>query len=127
MTRTIGGVPRMGEGLIHQIPRWQRTPASTGRKDPHMPTTNFTETRAVAGARYAAACAELQDAMIDLAALDNLAQPVAACSAEERGLYTFAAANLTDGLGDLRHREFLPNPPKGLRAARAARKEQLQA
>ena len=39
----------------------------------------------------------------------------------------FAASNLTDALGDLRHREFLPNPPKGLRAARTARKEQLQA
>jgi hypothetical protein len=127
MTRTIGGVPRMGEGLIHQIPRWQRSPASTGRKEPPVTTTDFTETRAAAGARYAAACLELEEAMIDLAALDGLAQPVGPCSAEERGLYTFAAANLADGLGDLRHREFLPNPPKGLRAARAARKEQLQA
>lgn len=125
--RTIGGVPRMGAGFSEQISRWQQTPASTQRKDPPMPTTDFTEARAAAGARYAAACAELREAMIDLAALDGLAQPTGPCSAEERGLYTFAASNLTDGLGDLRHREFLPNPPQGLRAARAARKEQLLA
>lgn len=92
-----------------------------------MPTTNLNETRAAAGARYAAACAELQDAMIDLAALDNLAQPVAAVSDDERRPFTFAAANLADGLPDLRHREFQPNPPKGLRAARDARKKQIQA
>lgn len=92
-----------------------------------MLTTNLNETRAAAGARYAAACAELQDAMIDLAALDSLAQPVAACRDDERRPYTFAAANLADDLPVLRHREFQPNPPKGLRAARAARKEQLQA
>ncbi len=117
----------MGAGFSEQISRWQQTPASTQRKDPPMPTTDFTEARAAAGARYAAACAELREAMIDLAALDGLAQPTGPCSAEERGLYTFAASNLTDGLGDLRHREFLPNPPQGLRAARAARKEQLLA
>tara|TARA_R110002167_G_scaffold27139_11_gene92628 strand:+ start:2782 stop:3165 length:384 start_codon:yes stop_codon:yes gene_type:complete len=127
MTRIVGGVPRMGAGFIEQISRWQQTPASPRRKDSPMPTTDFTETRAAAGARYAAACAELQEAMIDLAALDGLAQPAGPCSAEERGLYTFAATNLADGLGDLRHREFLPNPPRGLRAARTARKEQLQA
>ena len=125
--RTIGGVPRMGAGFSEQISRWQQTPASSRRKDPPMPTTDFTETRAVAGARYAAACAELQEAMIDLAALDSLAQPLGPCSDAEKRPYTFAAANLADGLADLRHREFQPNPPKGLRAARAARKEQLQA
>lgn len=125
--RTIGGVPRMGAGFSEQISRWQQTPASPRRKDPPMPTTDFTESRAAAGARYAAACAELQDAMIDLAALDGLAQPAGVSSEEERRRYTFAAANLTDSLGDLRHREFLPTPPQGLRAARAARKEQLQA
>lgn len=90
-----------------------------------MPATDYTETRAAAGARYAAACAELEDAMIDLAALDSLTQPTAACSDEERRPYTFAAANLADDLPVLRHREFQPNPPKGLRAARASRIAQI--
>lgn len=93
-----------------------------------MPATDYTETRAAAGARYAAACLELEQAMTDLAALDSLAQPAGpAVTGDEARAFTFAAANLVDALPDLRHREFQPNPPKGLRAARDARKEQLQA
>lgn len=61
--------------------------------------------------------------MITLAALDNLAQPTGVCSDEDRRPYSFAAANLPASLPSLRQREFLSNPPKGLRAARVARKE----
>lgn len=91
-------------------------------------TTDYTARRAEAGARYAAACTELREAMVDLAATDSLQQPSGPVVTGDEGRpYTFAAANLPDALPDLRHREFQPNPPKGLRDARAARKAELLA
>lgn len=114
--RTIGGVPRMGASLTDQIGRWSRSPA-TKRKDPPMPKPDLSKARAAAGARYAKACAELQESMIDLAAIDGLA-----ADGDSR-----FAASCPDVLGDLRHREFQPHPPQGLRAAVVERRERLTA
>lgn len=77
--------------------------------------------RQEAGRRYAAAVDELLASYIDLAAIEG-AMP------EGTGveLRTFAAHfALADGLGPLRHREFVTRFPKDLRAVIKARRSAL--
>lgn len=69
-----------------------------------------------AGRRYAAACTELRAAMVDLAAIESALPP--------HPLQTFEAT-VPDALPDLKHREFVPSPPQGIRAAVAGRRLQL--
>lgn len=122
--RTIGGVPRMGASLTDEIGRWSRSPASK-RKDPPMPKPDLSKARAAAGTRYAKACAELQESMIDLAAIDGL-------GGGREGPQICGCSPVLIGplrqLGDLRrHREFQPHPPQGIRAAVEARRAAMGA
>jgi hypothetical protein len=70
-----------------------------------MKLDELLETRAAAGARYAAATDELHDACVELAALDEvLASDASGCS--ERPVRTFF--NVPQNLGTLAHPVFAP-------------------
>lgn len=79
--------------------------------------------RKVAGERYAAAAAALKEALVELAAIEGATPGV---SGDDVPRYGFAA-HQPDALPELRHREFLPHPPQGIREAVSLRRAALLA
>lgn len=73
---------------------------------------------AAAGARYAAAVAEVHASLIELAAAERLMP-----SAPEQSFEAWQP----DAIADLRHRQFVPSPPHSIRAAVDARRITLAA
>jgi hypothetical protein len=85
--------------------------------------------RSKAGKRYAAAVGELQESLVDLAALETLLahqRKSIATDGKAPNLLTFGA-DAPDNVPGLRHREFVPSPPSKLKVAIAARAEEIQA
>lgn len=85
---------------------------------PRVAFPDLLDPHAQAGARYAAAAAELRDSLVELAAVEHLLPP--------SGDQTFEAWQ-PDALPELRHRIFLARPPQGIRAGVLARVAELQA
>lgn len=73
-----------------------------------MTLAELKSARATAGSRYAAAVAELQSALVDLAALDAALtnRNVDPSAGEQR---TFNLRKLHESLADLEHAEFAPS------------------
>lgn len=87
------------------------------------PDPELLRKREKAGERYAAAVQELISCLVDLAAVEG-AIGAESVPEHERSFYTFAA-HQPDTLPDLRHRAFVPQLPKSIRALVEARSDQL--
>lgn len=115
MSRLLGGVPRAAR---HTRPtNFSVTGILREEPPPMIAFPELAKRHQSAGERYAAACAELRSAMIELAALDGLMPPSAG--------NTFAAWQ-PNALAELRHRGFAPHPPQNIRSAVAVRVEEIR-
>ncbi len=76
-----------------------------------MTLEEITAARATAGARYAAAVAELHASLVDLAALDRTLDNSNINPGGHRPIRTFG--HLPKNLGGLEHQEFAPAPLGG--------------